>query len=63
VSLWRVENVLRPEIKGMSLSETIGVDIPLTDTTVISSELSHAYSSVVGNRFWFFALLHLGAWR
>jgi hypothetical protein len=63
LSLWRIDNVLRSEIKGTSLSETVGIDLRITENTILSSEISHAYSRVVGNRFWVFALLHLGAWR
>jgi len=63
VSLWQIANVIRSELRGASLSETLGATVRVTDNTKLSAELSHAFSERVGNRFWFYALLHLGAWR
>jgi hypothetical protein len=63
LSLWRINDALRHEIQGASLSETVGINLRITENTILSSEISHAYSQVIGNRFWVFALLHLGVWR
>lgn len=63
LSVWRIDDTLRPVMRGVSLSETLGAKFRLTDATLLSSELSHAYSEVSGNRFWVFLFLHLGVWR
>jgi hypothetical protein len=63
VSLWRIEKALRSDLEGISVSETIGVDIRITDNTSFLTDLTHSYSDAIGNRFSLFAFLHMEFWR
>jgi hypothetical protein len=63
LSLWNVEQSLRSEIEGVSISETLGLDIRITENTSLLSELTHAHSDAIGHRFSFFAFLHTEVWR
>lgn len=63
LSLWKVEHALRSGIEGVSISETVGAKIRVTENTFLLSELTHAHSDAIGHRFSFFAFLHTEVWR
>jgi len=63
LSLWKVEQSLRSGIEGVSISETAGMDIRITENTSLLSELTHAHSDEIGHRFSFFTFLHTEVWR
>ena len=63
LSLWNVEQSLHSSIEGVSISETAGVEIRITENTSLLSELTHAHNEAIGHRFSFFAFLHTEVWR
>ncbi|MBN1654875.1 MAG: hypothetical protein JXA30_13985 [Deltaproteobacteria bacterium] len=63
LSLWSVEQSLRSEIQGISISETLSAKFRVTENTSFLSELTHAHSDEIGHRFSFYAFLHMEVWR